>query len=163
MKWIFTNAQSTHRVAVHRQSDHFTVRIGKDSHCAKVLHYQAPCLTLLIDDHRIVESDVEWKGGACHITLENVPYDFQVSSNIHGASAGQSATAHAHIRAPLPGRIVDVLVHAGDPVRTGQPVCIIEAMKMQNEICAGRDGVVATIAIQRGAAVEGNALLMTLE
>lgn len=163
MEWIFANAQSTQRVAVHRQSDHFTVRIGQDTHRAKILHYQAPRLTLLVDDHQVIESDVEWTGGTCHITLENVPYDFQVRSNTHGASAGQSATAHAHIRAPLPGRIVDVLVHAGDPVRIGQPVCIIEAMKMQNEICAGRDGVVTAIAIQRGAAVEGNTLLMTLE
>lgn len=164
VEWIFANAQSTQRVAVHRQINHFTVRIGQDTHRAKVLHYQAPRLTLLVDDHHVVESDVEWLHGQCLINLGNVPYHFAVTSATnHASSAPGTSSTVQDIRAPLPGRIVDLLVRVGDPVHPGQPVCIIEAMKMQNEICAGRDGVVATIATQRGAAVEGNTLLMTLE
>lgn len=163
MEWIFANAQSTQRVAVHRQSDHFTVRIGQENHRAKVLHYQAPRLTLLVDDHHVIESDVEWSHGQCVINLGNVPHHFAVTSAANHASAAPDMSSTSQdIRAPLPGRIVELLVQVGDAVHLGQPVCIIEAMKMQNEICAGRDGVVETITVMRGASVENAAALMTI-
>jgi len=64
------------------------------------------------------------------------------------------------IKAPLPGLILKVLVKQGDTVKSGQTVCIMEAMKMQNSIAATSDGVVASIAVTEGASVlEGQELV----
>jgi biotin carboxyl carrier protein len=67
------------------------------------------------------------------------------------------------ILAPMPGKVVRVLVHAGDVVRARQPLVVVEAMKMENELRAGRNGRVAAIHVQEGASVEAGALVVVIE
>ncbi len=59
----------------------------------------------------------------------------------------------ATITSPMPGTILDVRVAAGQAVKANDVVCILEAMKMENEIFAGVDGVVSSVAVNKGAAV----------
>ena len=66
------------------------------------------------------------------------------------------------IVAPMPGKVVRVLVKAGDTVRARQPVVVVEAMKMENELRADREGTVAEIHAHEGASVEAGALLVVL-
>jgi len=64
------------------------------------------------------------------------------------------------IKAPLPGLILKVMVKEGDSVKVGQPVCVMEAMKMQNNIAATTDGVISKISVSEGASVlEGQELV----
>ena len=62
----------------------------------------------------------------------------------------------------MPGRVVRVLVAVGERVTARQPVVVVEAMKMENELRAPRDGVVEEIRVAPGSAVETGAVLMTL-
>jgi biotin carboxyl carrier protein len=55
--------------------------------------------------------------------------------------------------APMPGKIVRVLVSAGDSVRTGQGLLVVEAMKMQNEIRAPKSGTIDRVAVVEGQTV----------
>ena len=64
--------------------------------------------------------------------------------------------------APMPGKILSLKAKAGDSVKKGQVVLILEAMKMENEIVAPSDGTVATVDVREGAQVEAGAVLMTL-
>ncbi|MBO4410734.1 MAG: biotin/lipoyl-binding protein [Lachnospiraceae bacterium] len=64
--------------------------------------------------------------------------------------------------APMPGKIVAVKVKAGDAVKKGQVVILLEAMKMENEIVAPEDGTVASVDTAAGAAVEAGAVLLSL-
>jgi biotin carboxyl carrier protein len=66
------------------------------------------------------------------------------------------------VKSPMPGRIVKVLVKKGDPVESGQPLLVMEAMKMENEIKAKAAGVIADVHVSPGVTVESNAKLMTL-
>lgn len=79
--------------------------------------------------------------------------------------SGQSAAAAApaHLVAPMPGLIVRVNVQAGDQVRAGQGLVVMEAMKMENELRATANGIVKRIAVQAGSAVEKGALLLEME
>lgn len=64
------------------------------------------------------------------------------------------------IKAPMPGTILSVKVQVGDTVDKGTVLCILEAMKMENEIMAGRPGTVTAIAVETGASVNpGDPLL----
>lgn len=67
------------------------------------------------------------------------------------------------IKSPMPGRIVRVLVGVGDRVTARQPVVIVEAMKMENELRSPGDGVVKEINIQEGAAIDAGAILVVIE
>ncbi|MCA9689065.1 MAG: acetyl-CoA carboxylase biotin carboxyl carrier protein subunit, partial [Myxococcales bacterium] len=73
-----------------------------------------------------------------------------------GAGAGAGASK---ITAPMPGRVVKILVAAGEAVEQGAPVIIVEAMKMENEMYAPGAGVVRTIAVAEGDTVDGGQLL----
>ena len=67
------------------------------------------------------------------------------------------------VAAPMPGNILSVNVAAGDTVKKGQVLMILEAMKMENEIMAPCDGKVTAVAVTKGAAVESGALLCTIQ
>ena len=67
------------------------------------------------------------------------------------------------LRAPLPGNILEVKVSAGDHVQSGQVLMILEAMKMENEILAPHDGVIASVAVQKGATVASGDVLVSFQ
>ena len=73
------------------------------------------------------------------------------------SGAGESITS------PMPGNILAVNVVAGDMVKKGQVLMVLEAMKMENEIMAPHDGKVTAVAVTKGAAVESGALLCTIQ
>ncbi len=66
------------------------------------------------------------------------------------------------VKAPMPGTIVKVNVKPGDSVKKGDVLCVLEAMKMENDIMVPADGVVATVEATQGASVATDAVLVTL-
>ncbi len=76
------------------------------------------------------------------------------------ASAGAGG---GWIEAPMPGLVKAVFVSKGDNVAAGDRLAVLEAMKMEHSLTAGRDGVVAEVLIEVGAQVEAGAALIVLE
>ena len=79
------------------------------------------------------------------------------------AAAPVQAGEGEKIESPMPGTILAVNVNNGDAVKKGQVLMILEAMKMENEIMAGCDGVVTSVAVTKGQSVETGALLCTIK
>ena len=75
---------------------------------------------------------------------------------------GSAHTGPAPLVAPMPGLVVRINVQPGDQVQAGQPLVVMEAMKMENELRATAAGIVKAIRIQPGAAVEKGAVLIEL-
>jgi 3-methylcrotonyl-CoA carboxylase alpha subunit len=71
--------------------------------------------------------------------------------------------ADAHPASPLPGRVVEVRVNAGDAVARGDVLAVVEGMKMQHAIRAGRAGRVAQVLARAGELVEAEAVLFDIE
>jgi biotin carboxyl carrier protein len=92
-------------------------------------------------------------------------YEVGLADPLRQGSAAKGAQAHGSIevRSAMPGKIVAVLVEEGARVRAGQGLVVVEAMKMENEIAAPRDGRVARLRVATGEAVEAGALLVSLE
>jgi biotin carboxyl carrier protein len=80
-----------------------------------------------------------------------------------GASAAGPAAGPLRIVAPMPGKVVRVPVRPGDRVDARQPVVVIEAMKMENALSAGRIGIVREVLVQEGMSVEAGRPLVVLE
>jgi biotin carboxyl carrier protein len=74
-----------------------------------------------------------------------------------------SETGEQRVVAPMPGRILKVLVAPGDDVRAGQAVVVIEAMKMENDLKVARDGRVREVLVSESVSVEAGKLLVVVE
>ena len=110
----------------------------------------------------------DFTGKQYTITVNNRTYrvvlqddlDLQISRMGYQSNTARNA---GRIEAPMPGLILSVQVKAGDPVKEGDTLLILEAMKMENAILAPADGVVATVSVQEGQAVEKKSLLVEFE
>ena len=71
-------------------------------------------------------------------------------------------TGSASITAPMPGNIISVKVKVGDVVKAGDVLCILEAMKMENEIMAPKAGTVASVHVEAGNAVNNGDVLVSI-
>ena len=77
--------------------------------------------------------------------------------------SGLAAEGRQEIASPMPGKLIDVLVAAGDDVEAGQGLVVVEAMKMQNEIRSPKAGKVTALPIDKGASVTAGDVLAVVE
>ncbi len=80
-----------------------------------------------------------------------------------GGDGGAHARGEQAVVAPMPGRVVRLLVAGGDEVTARQPIVVVEAMKMENELRAPKAGRVKEIAVKAGESVEAGRLLAVIE
>ena len=107
---------------------------------------------------------VNVNGTAYEVEIEEMTGTPTVAAAPVAASAAPAASgAGESITSPMPGNILAVNVAAGDMVKKGQVLMVLEAMKMENEIMAPQDGKVTSVAVAKGAAVESGALLCTIQ
>ena len=76
---------------------------------------------------------------------------------------GKSSGGEERIVAPMPGKLVRVLVSLGDRVDVRQPLIVVEAMKMENEIVSSKKGIVKELPVQEGTPVVAGRLLAVVE
>ena len=77
-------------------------------------------------------------------------------------AAPAGAAGSVEVKAPLQGTVMKVLVKPGDSVKKGSPVCVIEALKMENDVPAPADGVIASINVKSGDSVKTDEVLLTM-
>lgn len=83
---------------------------------------------------------------------------------LHSMGLDKMAAAKvSHVKAPMPGLVLNVLVEAGQEVKKGDKLLVLEAMKMENIIKAAGDGKVGRIAVDKGQAVDKNQTLIEFE
>lgn len=100
----------------------------------------------------------ELNGQPRDVTVVDTSLEPKASSNIKADSANAK-----HIGASMPGMISTIAVQAGDSVTKGQKLLSLEAMKMETNIAADRDGKIAQVLVKRGTQVAAGDLLMTME
>ncbi|MDO8138991.1 acetyl-CoA carboxylase biotin carboxyl carrier protein subunit [Streptococcus mutans] len=95
-------------------------------------------------------------------TTENTRAASDQKQQSQTPSLAATASAANTMPAPMPGTILKVLVNVGDTVSENQPLMILEAMKMENEIVAGMAGTVSAIHVSSGQAVDAGDNLITI-
>lgn len=105
------------------------------------------------------EVTLKINGSTYQVKLQDT-YDRLIQKMGLQVKAGQQLK---DIKAPMPGLVLDIMVEAGQAVSAGDPLLILEAMKMENVIKAPGDGVIKEVPVQKGAAVDKGQLLVGLE
>lgn len=95
------------------------------------------------------------------------PVATQAAAPVPAAAPAQAPQASGtqggtKVNAPMPGKILDIKANVGDAVKRGSVLVILEAMKMENEIVAPNDGVVASINVSKNQTVEPGEIIATL-
>ena len=122
-------------------------------------------LVLASEGGRVIDAAVtDGEGrGEIIVHLPGVSVPVSIDASRRRGKAAAQAHGEQRITAPMPGRIVRVLVEKGDAVELRQPLIVVEAMKMENELRAPKAGVVKEVAVAPGASVEAGRLLMIVE
>src|SRR5262249_28501150 len=116
-------------------------------------------------NHRSIEVSVIPSGDAYVVSVGSQHVEVEI---IDARTALRKAAHHAHsgtveLRAPMPGKVVKVLVSEGGTVEINQGLLVIEAMKMQNELKSPKKGIVRKLGVKEAAAVNAGDLLAIVE
>lgn len=87
----------------------------------------------------------------------------QIETPVSQSQSAEAIHSDDILRSPMPGRVISILVRPGDKVSTGDEVCVVEAMKMEQSVRAHRDGVVKTVFVQPMDPVKADDPLIELE
>jgi len=120
--------------------------------------------SLLIDGNSF---DVTVRRSLTHysVTVNGVPFEVALRDPKqlrHQTGAGEDLDGPVSVTAPMPGKLVMILVAEGESVKEGQGVAVVEAMKMQNELKAPKSGTVERLCVVEGQAVNAGECLVTI-
>jgi biotin carboxyl carrier protein len=124
---------------------------------------EAGVYSILIDG-RSYEAFVEETPTGIAVSIDSYRFEIDVRDPREWSrkAAGQGGEGVQTIVSPMPGKVVRVLVAAGEKVESGQGIVVVEAMKMQNEMKANRAGTVQALPAKEGATVMAGEVLATL-
>ena len=140
-------------------------RIGEHERAAQIETPEPGVYSVLLDG-RSYEARVEDSPeGGVVVVIDGYRFEVEVRDPRRWSrkSAGSGEAGMQRITAPMPGKVVRVLVSPGNEVTGGQGLVVVEAMKMQNELKARRAGKVIAVAAKEGATVAAGEVLVTIE
>jgi len=155
--------------------------LGDAQHAASIMAAGTDTYVVTLDNEKVEVSIEDRLPGAIRFTARGLQQSarfamaegtlylhldgsaFAVRETTHDASSAARRDGSARLLAPMNGAIVSVFAKAGDPVAKGQRIVVLEAMKMQHEISAERDGVVDKVLVGPGDQVATRQLLVELK
>jgi len=159
-------AGQTRTVEIERQGTQYLVRVDGQPRVVDVAR-AGRSWSLLVGTRSYEIAFVEQVGGGVVVHVNG--HAVAVARGAAGRRApdtGAGVTAHhgpQRIIAPMPGRVVKVLVKAGEAVAARQGLVVVEAMKMENELRSPKAGTVAEVKVTEGMSVDANAVLIVVD
>jgi biotin carboxyl carrier protein len=169
------------KIELLRNGEHsFTVRVDRKPvsvqlHADSISSEEQHSLTVDDKEYGVILREISWEK-PFEVKVNGIAFKAELKMSLARAALSTSASARpveerktvtrepvaeGSVLAPMTGKIVSVRVRKGDLVKSNQVLCIIEAMKMENEICALKAGTVQEVLVTQGSSVsEGDALFV---
>lgn len=164
MRYFARSKDATHEVIAEQDAEGWRVEVDGHSLQVDVLPVGGSLYSLLLDG-RSYEVDVLETQDACIVLVNGQPFRVELRQERAASGPGgpPAAAAGGSLAAPMPGKVVTLLVGPGDVVATGDGVIVLEAMKMENELKAPAPGRVAEVRVAEGQVVSAGEVLVVME
>lgn len=149
-------------VEVQKEDAGYAVRSSAPPFAASVVRSGLSAWSVLIDG-KSYEARVELDNGEIHVEVSGERFRFGSGAERQQGGAGGRASGQSVVKAPMPGKVVKLLVASGETVTAGQGILLFEAMKMQNELRSPQDGVVTGLSVEEGQAIEAHETLFVVQ
>lgn len=152
-------------VEFERDHDHWIVSIDGQPADADVEEIDPHSVSVLLDSHSYTVQITQTPDGKLKLQTALQEFTAEVADprawrgRRHG---GTEAQGQQQVAAPMPGKVIRVLVGLGDKVEAGQGLIVVEAMKMQNEIRSPKTGTVERLSVKEGQAVTAGEVLCVI-
>lgn len=162
MKLQAAIGKEKYEVEIKRDGEKVSARVDDREYDLEASEVE-PNVFLLKHDNQIYQIYVA-PNGFVNVGNHQLEITLTDPKRLRGASAaGASADGASEIKTAMPGKLVRVLVEAGAEIKQGEPVLVVEAMKMQNEMKSPKDGIVKEIRFAEGATVNAGDVLAVIE
>jgi biotin carboxyl carrier protein len=163
MKMQALLGDAVHDITIAREDGIFHVTVDGKKHEVDARRLDGHFYTMIMDG-KSYEVSVECDGETCTVRhgAAEQRLEFADPGRVGGV-LGKKPDGPASIDAVMPGKVVRLLVAEGDEVEEGQGLLVLEAMKMENEVCAPKAGTVCGLAVEAGVAVESGQRLCVIE
>lgn len=151
----------TYSCNVEQSANSWTVTVDDQQICLDRI--STGLYAFRIDGKRKLAAVVR-RNGLCLVEIDSTIFELsEAADNEFTGGAGDHAGEKDKVFAPMPGKVVKILVAVGEHVRERQPLLVVEAMKMENPVFARADGIVKAINCSAGDQVETVSALVELE
>jgi biotin carboxyl carrier protein len=145
----------------------FEVRLGDTVHRVDAFRHDHGTLSLIVDTQSFSVM-LDRRDGPAKVRVRDAVFPVEILDErrlrLRRATAPSTGVAGRQPLAfPLPGKVVEVLCRAGDVVKAGQPLVVVAALDMENEVRSPKDGTVVELTAQAGQAVAANTRLGAVE
>ncbi len=172
MKRTLTIGDETHELEIHRHHGTLLMVWDGEEIPLDLVRVEPTSYSIIMEGHsvgvnidRVRTMDPDLHG--FRASLYDGAYDFTLQDPhktlLAAAMARAKLAGCGLVKALMPGKVVKLLVQEGETVEEGQPILILEAMKMQNEYTAPMNAKVVCIHVEEGATMEINSPMLTLE
>ncbi|MTI88804.1 MAG: acetyl-CoA carboxylase biotin carboxyl carrier protein subunit [Balneolaceae bacterium] len=165
MKFEATIGEQTHSLELHPKDHSYTFENKQGSY---EFSYENGRYMLRSGTKLYKLDNVSYEGSVVHFTMNGVHHSVDVKNEQDllldrlGFKTG-AAVEEGILNAPMPGKILDILVAEGDEIEKDQPLVILEAMKMENELKAPVGGSIAVISANIGQSLEKNSPILEIK
>jgi propionyl-CoA carboxylase alpha chain len=156
------------RVQLRRDGDRYVVRVDDgDERPVRLEAIRGPLHSLVLGERR-TELLATRVADSVRLAIGGIEYRAEVLDETHArlasvASARGASHVRRELRAPMPGLLVNILCQPGDTIEPGQPLAVLQAMKMENELSLPRGGTITSINAHPGQTVEQGQVLIVVE
>ncbi len=162
MRYTYEYNGETYQIDLERNSDGtYSATIGEERYTFAVTTSMNGAQLLRFEDGRQVLAHSARDGEQRFIHISGASYTLTVPDTRRKRRGGGGSAGD--LSAQMPGQVMDVLVADGEQVSAGQPLVVLEAMKMEIRVAAPADGVVKQVRVQKGDMVERGQLLVSFE
>ncbi len=166
IRYFVTLGGAEHEIELQETPDGPKLKLDGEPVDADLVRLAEPSLYSLLLDGQSREMVLTRDGDSISVSLDGERLVARVQDEVSRALAefgGSTGSGALEVRAPMPGVVVSIEVEPGQKVEEGQPVIVVEAMKMQNELTAESAGVVERVEVKPGDTVDGDAVLVILK